>query len=98
MRSLRMAAVCLVALLDVACSLSSQPSPTASEPALPPGFTRSTDHRLGFEIGLAPGWKVSQYDSQGSVAYSGPGEVAMVVHFEEASSTELRTAATVLLA
>ena len=88
---------CLTALVGAACGLSGLASPSSSEPPLPPGFTRSTDHRFGFEIGLAPGWKVSQYDSQGSVAYSGPGDVAMVVHFEAAVSTKLGTAAAAVL-
>jgi len=97
MRSLRVVTACLVLLLAAACGPSGLTVPSASEPPLPSGFTRSSDHRLGFEIGLAPGWKVSDYDSQGSVAYSGPGGVAMVVHFEEASSTELSPAAAVVL-
>jgi cytochrome c biogenesis protein CcmG/thiol:disulfide interchange protein DsbE len=90
--------ICLVILFGVACGPSGTASPSSSEPPLPKGFTRSTDHRFGFEIGLAPGWKVSESDSQGSVAYSGPGDVAMVVHFEEATSTQLSTAAASVLA
>ncbi|HYW26806.1 MAG TPA: TlpA disulfide reductase family protein [Terriglobales bacterium] len=98
MRALEIVLACAVVLSSAACGLSGPTSHSASRLALPPGFTRSTDQRLGFDIGLAPGWKISNYDSQGSVAYSGPADVAMVVHFEEAASSDLSTAAAVLLA
>jgi cytochrome c biogenesis protein CcmG, thiol:disulfide interchange protein DsbE len=87
--------VCLAALLGGACGVA---PPSVAAAPLPPGFTRSADQRFGFEIGLAPGWKVAQYDAQGSVSYGGPGGVAMVVHFEAAATTQLSTSAAVLLA
>jgi thiol-disulfide isomerase/thioredoxin len=90
--------LCLAVLLAVACGSAGSTSSSSSEPALPQGFTRSTDHPLGFEIGLAPGWKVSAYDAQGSVDYTGPGDLEMVVHFEQATSTQLDAAAAPVLA
>jgi cytochrome c biogenesis protein CcmG/thiol:disulfide interchange protein DsbE len=90
--------VFLAVLLGAACGLAG-PAPAApQEPTLPTGFTRSTDHQLGFEIALAPGWKVSGYDAQGSVDYAGPGDLEMVVHFEQATSTQLDAAAAPVIA
>jgi len=90
--------VCVVVLAGAACGSAGSTATSASEPALPHGFTRSTDRPLGFEIGLAPGWKVSAYDAQGSVDYGGPGDLEMVVHFEQATSTRLDAAAAPVLA
>jgi cytochrome c biogenesis protein CcmG/thiol:disulfide interchange protein DsbE len=90
--------LCIVSLLGAACGSAGPAATSPSEPALPQGFTRSTDHPLGFEIGLAPGWKVSAYDAQGSVDYIGPGDLEMVVHFEQATSTQLDAAAAPVIA
>jgi cytochrome c biogenesis protein CcmG, thiol:disulfide interchange protein DsbE len=98
MRQGVLAHVCLVLLLGTACGSAGSMATSASEPALPQGFTRSTDRSLGFEIGLAPGWKVSAYDAQGSVDYSGPDGLEMVVHYEQATSTQLDAASAPVLA
>jgi len=92
------ALLALAVLAGAACGPAGLASTGPSEPPLPSGFTRSADHLLGFEIGLAPGWKVSAYDSQGSVDYGGPGDLEMVVHFEEATSTQLDAAAAPVIA
>jgi cytochrome c biogenesis protein CcmG, thiol:disulfide interchange protein DsbE len=94
----RVVHLCLVVVLGAACGSAGATATSSSEPAMPQGFTRSTDRPLGFEIGLAPGWKVSAHDAQGSVDYGGSGDLEMVVHFEQATSTQLDAAAAPVLA
>lgn len=91
-----LASLLLPVLLVVACS---SPTTAARTPSpLPSGFSRVTDHQLGFQIALAPGWKESARDPQGGVVYGGPGGATMVVHFEQAGAPSLDVATIPVLA
>jgi thiol-disulfide isomerase/thioredoxin len=85
------AALVLAALVTVACGRPSPDRPQATAAPLPAGFSRYHAPSLGFEIGLAPGWKESGGDGSGA-AFAGPGGLAMLVHVEQAVSTDLRVA------
>jgi cytochrome c biogenesis protein CcmG, thiol:disulfide interchange protein DsbE len=56
---------------------------------LPTGFVLSADRQFGMELALAPGWRQSARDPEGSISYAGPLGLTMLVHFERAISNRL---------
>ena len=84
--------VVVLAALVFATACGGSPR-SAATPSPPHGFTVRTDPRFGFQIALAPGWKEAGRNPEGSVAYAGPHGLAMLVHFEQATSSQVRTAA-----
>src|SRR5262245_22730416 len=57
---------------------------------LPAGFSRYHGAGLGFDMDLAPGWKEAGGNPASGVGFAGPGGASMLVHVEQAVSTDLR--------
>lgn len=82
--------------LGLACSVPAAqiPAPTRSpsgapEPALPEGYARYDSAKLGFLLGLPPGWSTSSEQPEG-VAFRDPsGQGTVLVHVESADTRRL---------
>lgn len=87
----------VAALLGPGCYGPATTRPEATPAPLAPGFIRYHAAKLGFDMGLAPGWTESATDPASGVSFSGPGGVSMLVHVEQAVSTDLQVASATLL-
>jgi cytochrome c biogenesis protein CcmG/thiol:disulfide interchange protein DsbE len=91
------AGLVVAVLLGPACVSPAATRPQTTAAALPPGFTRYHASKLGFDMGLAPGWRESAVDPASGASFSGPGGVSMLVHVEQAASTDLQVVSGALL-
>jgi hypothetical protein len=82
----------LLALLVLACAGGGQAA--RPSPSLPAGYTSYDGSRLGFRMGLAPGWRASGEEAPDGVGFDDPSRQAtLLVHVGRARSSDL-TAAT----